>query len=130
AVGGIPELTGSAAVLVPPGDVDALDAAVQRLLDDPAAREHYAQAGRAQAATWPTPEQTLAQVRDVYAELTGLPAAGAWPLAYVGWCRTCWSVCWRWPRSPASPPGRTAPVRRPWPIRSSWPARWVCAGTT
>lgn len=77
AVGGIPELTGSAAVLVPPGDVDALDAAVQRLLDDPAAREHYAQAGRAQAATWPTPEQTLAQVRDVYAELTGLPAAGA-----------------------------------------------------
>lgn len=76
-VGGIPELTGSAAVLVPPGDVDALDDAVQQMLDEPAARAHYARAGRAQAATWPTPAQALAQVQDVYAELTGLPAAGA-----------------------------------------------------
>ena len=38
AVGGLPELVGDAAALVPPGDVDALDAAVRALLDDPAAR--------------------------------------------------------------------------------------------
>ena len=37
AVGGLPGLVGDAAVLIPPGDVDALDAAVRRLLDRPGA---------------------------------------------------------------------------------------------
>ncbi len=37
-VGGLPELVGDAAVLVPPKDVDAVDAAVTALLDDPARR--------------------------------------------------------------------------------------------
>lgn len=72
-VGGLPELVGEAAVLVPPQDVDALDAAVRRLLADPSLREHYAQAGRARAATWPTSVDMLAQLRGVYAELTGIP---------------------------------------------------------
>lgn len=74
AVGGIPDLVGDAALLVPPGDVDALDAAVRRLLDDPALRDEYAARGPARAATWPTERDTLAQVVDVYAELT---AAGS-----------------------------------------------------
>jgi glycosyltransferase involved in cell wall biosynthesis len=69
-VGGLPELVEDAAVLVPPGDVDAVDRAVRRLLDDPAARARYAAAGTAQAAGWPTSAQTLAQVQEVYAELT------------------------------------------------------------
>lgn len=77
AVGGIPDLVGDGAVLVPPGDLDALDRAVRDLLDDPAALAHYARAGRAQAATWPTPDQTLAQVRAVYAEVIRVSAAGA-----------------------------------------------------
>lgn len=77
AVGGLPELVGDAAVLVPPGDVDALDHAVRTLLDDEPARAGYARAGAAQAATWPTSAQTLAQVTAVYAELAGVPATGA-----------------------------------------------------
>lgn len=76
AVGGIPELVGDAAVLVPAGDVDALDRAVRELLDDPAARARYARAGTAQAAGWPTSEQTCAQVQGVYAELSHVPVAG------------------------------------------------------
>src|SRR6185503_11200070 len=35
-VGGLPDLVGDAARLVPPGDVDALDVAVRELLGDPA----------------------------------------------------------------------------------------------
>jgi glycosyltransferase involved in cell wall biosynthesis len=77
AVGGIPDLAGAAAVLVPPGDADALDAAVRGLLDDPAARARYARAGPERAATWPTTAQTLAQVRGVYQELTAAPDPGA-----------------------------------------------------
>jgi glycosyltransferase involved in cell wall biosynthesis len=68
-VGGLPELVGDAAVLVPAGDVDALDRAVRELLDDPAARARYARAGEAQASLWPTSAQTVAQVQAVYAEL-------------------------------------------------------------
>lgn len=77
AVGGLPDLVGDAAVLVEPGDVEAVDAAVRRLLDEPATRAEYAARGTAQAATWPGPAQTLAQVRDVYAELVRVPAAEA-----------------------------------------------------
>jgi glycosyltransferase involved in cell wall biosynthesis len=68
-VGGLPELVGDAAVLVPPGDVDALDAAVVRLLDDPALRSRYAQLGLARAATWPTEADTVGQIAGVYGEL-------------------------------------------------------------
>jgi glycosyltransferase involved in cell wall biosynthesis len=71
AVGGLPELVGDAALLVPAGDVDALDTAVTALLDDPRRRAALASQGRAQAATWPTEEQTVEQICAVYAELTG-----------------------------------------------------------
>jgi glycosyltransferase involved in cell wall biosynthesis len=70
AVGGLPELVGDAAVLVAPGDVEAVDRAVRGLLDDPAARQRYGRAGAARAAGWPTSAQMLAQVRGVYAELS------------------------------------------------------------
>jgi glycosyltransferase involved in cell wall biosynthesis len=73
-VGGIPDLVGDAAVLVPPGDVDALDRAVTGLLDDPDRRADYARRGPKQAATWPTEEQTVDQIAAVYTELTGKPA--------------------------------------------------------
>jgi glycosyltransferase involved in cell wall biosynthesis len=75
AVGGLPELVGDAALLVPAGDLDALESAVNRLLDDPALRQRYAAAGPVQAAGWPTEEQTVDQVAAVYAELTGVPVA-------------------------------------------------------
>jgi glycosyltransferase involved in cell wall biosynthesis len=74
-VGGLPELVGEAAMLVPPGDVDALDRAVTSLLDDPASRARLSRRAIDQAAGWPTSAQTLAQVLGVYAELVGVPAA-------------------------------------------------------
>ncbi|PMR58889.1 glycosyltransferase [Verrucosispora sp. ts21] len=69
AVGGLPELVGDAAVLIPPGDVDAVDAAVQGLLDDDAGRAEWGRRGAARAATWPTETDTVAQVVALYAEL-------------------------------------------------------------
>jgi glycosyltransferase involved in cell wall biosynthesis len=69
-VGGIRELVGDAAELVPYGDAEALAAAVVRLLDDPARREALKEKGARQAATWPTEDETVAQVLSVYDELT------------------------------------------------------------
>ncbi|MFC6985834.1 glycosyltransferase family 4 protein [Streptomyces cirratus] len=69
-VGGVPELVGEAAVLVPYGDAGALASAVTALLADPARRVALAAAGRAQAATWPSEDDTVAQVLSVYDELT------------------------------------------------------------
>jgi glycosyltransferase involved in cell wall biosynthesis len=69
AVGGVPELVGDAAELVPYGDAGALAAAVARLLAEPARRAGLSAAGRVQAATWPTEDDTVAQVLSVYDEL-------------------------------------------------------------
>jgi glycosyltransferase involved in cell wall biosynthesis len=69
AVGGIPDLVGDAALLIPPHDVDAATGAIQQLLDDSALRARYAKRGLTQAAGWPTEADTLAQVEAVYAEL-------------------------------------------------------------
>ncbi|MFB7474370.1 glycosyltransferase family 4 protein [Kitasatospora sp. NPDC056184] len=69
AVGGIPELVGDAAVLVPPGDAAAIGRAVRELLADPARRERLASAGRQQAETWPDEAATVAQVLSTYDEL-------------------------------------------------------------
>lgn len=69
-VGGIPDLVGDAAELVPPDDPVALAAAVTRLLADPERREDLRDRGTRQAATWPTEDETVAQVLSVYDELT------------------------------------------------------------
>ncbi|MGW3632058.1 glycosyltransferase family 4 protein [Streptomyces sp. NPDC005122] len=76
AVGGIPELVGDAAELVPYADAEALAAAVVCLLGDPARRELLRERGVRQAASWPTEDETVAQVLSVYDELTQ-----AWPFA-------------------------------------------------
>ncbi|WP_406004044.1 glycosyltransferase family 4 protein [Streptomyces sp. NBC_00987] len=70
AVGGVPELVGDAAELVPYGNAEALARAVVRLLGDPGRRAEMAAAGLAQAASWPTEDDTIAQVLSVYDELT------------------------------------------------------------
>ncbi|MGW5372968.1 glycosyltransferase family 4 protein [Streptomyces sp. NPDC004009] len=69
-VGGVPDLVGEAAELVPYGDAEALAAAVVRLLADPARRALLSERGPRQAATWPTEDETVAQVLSVYDELT------------------------------------------------------------
>ncbi|MDX3236822.1 glycosyltransferase family 4 protein [Streptomyces sp. ME03-5709C] len=63
------ELVGEAAVLVPYGNPKTLADTVTRLLGDPARRAELAAAGPAQAATWPTEDDTVAQVLSVYDEL-------------------------------------------------------------
>ncbi|NMO53470.1 glycosyltransferase family 4 protein [Actinoplanes sp. TBRC 11911] len=70
AVGGIPGLVDDAALLIPPGDVDALDHAVRELLGDAGMRSDYAARGPRQAATWPDEAGTVALVRAAYAEVT------------------------------------------------------------
>ncbi|HTY71121.1 MAG TPA: glycosyltransferase family 4 protein [Actinomycetes bacterium] len=70
-VGGLPELVGDAAVLVPPADPVALAGSVERILGDPALAARLRAAGPARAATWPGPEQTVEQVAAVYSALTG-----------------------------------------------------------
>ncbi len=69
AVGGVPELVGNAAVLVPAGDVDALADAVTHLLSTPAAAGRLAAAGPVQAATWPDDGAIADGVLALYTEL-------------------------------------------------------------
>lgn len=69
-VGGVPELVGDAAELVPYGDADALAGAVVRLLGDPQRQEQLRQRGVRQIATWPTEDETVTHVLSVYDELT------------------------------------------------------------
>ncbi|MFC9909105.1 glycosyltransferase family 4 protein [Streptomyces sp. NPDC127197] len=69
-VGGIPELVGDSAELVPAGDAEAFADAVVRLLTDPERREQLKEMGLRQAATWPTEDETVAQVLSIYDELT------------------------------------------------------------
>lgn len=71
-VGGIPGMVGRAAVLVSPSDPSALEAAVGRVLDDPAFAEHLASAATAQARRLPTEDDAIDQLTSVYARVTGL----------------------------------------------------------
>ncbi|MCX4980030.1 glycosyltransferase family 4 protein [Streptomyces sp. NBC_00572] len=71
AVGGVPELVGEAAELVPYGDSAALAGAVRGLLEDVERRMDLAAAGRVQAGSWPTEDETVAHVLSVYDELVG-----------------------------------------------------------
>ncbi|GIF75563.1 glycosyltransferase family 4 protein [Asanoa siamensis] len=69
AVGGLPDLVGDAAVLVPPGNVAAVAEAVREMLGDEAKRAEYRARGLQRAKTWPTEEATVTQLDRIYAEL-------------------------------------------------------------
>ena len=71
--GGLPELLGDGAALVPVGDAAALADAVTALLADPARARELAAAGTAQAATWPDEAATARQLVALYRELLGAP---------------------------------------------------------
>jgi glycosyltransferase involved in cell wall biosynthesis len=69
AVGGIPDLVGDAAVLVPYGDPAALAEAIATLLDDPAARDWLAATARARAAELPDDAAAVDAALSVYRRL-------------------------------------------------------------
>ncbi|SES66544.1 glycosyltransferase family 4 protein [Geodermatophilus poikilotrophus] len=71
--GGLPELLGDGALLVPVGDPAALADAVTGLLADPARARRLAEAGSRQAATWPDEAATARQLVALYRELLGAP---------------------------------------------------------
>jgi glycosyltransferase involved in cell wall biosynthesis len=75
--GGMPELFGAAAEMVPVGDAAALADAVVRVLTDPVRAEELADAGPRQAAGWPDQAATERQVVAVYRELLGDPEVGS-----------------------------------------------------
>jgi glycosyltransferase involved in cell wall biosynthesis len=74
-VGGVPVLAGQdAALLVPPGDVRALAAAVRSVLTDPALAPRLRAAAAARAATLPTEADAVTAAVDAYASV--LPGDG------------------------------------------------------
>ncbi|RBY78794.1 glycosyltransferase family 1 protein [Geodermatophilus sp. TF02-6] len=74
--GGLPELLGGGAELVPVGDAAALADAVAELLADPARARRLAAAGTRRAATWPDEAATARQLVALYRELLGPPGDG------------------------------------------------------
>jgi glycosyltransferase involved in cell wall biosynthesis len=65
-VGGIPELVGDAALLVPPGDAGALERAVSRVLDDSALSVRLGAAAAQRATALPTEDDAVEQLLTVY----------------------------------------------------------------
>lgn len=70
-VGGVPELVGDAALLVPVGDAAALSTQVLRLLDDLPFRQALERAAVQRAASWPDAHQVSAQLMALYDEIAG-----------------------------------------------------------
>jgi glycosyltransferase involved in cell wall biosynthesis len=78
-VGGIEELVESAAVLVPPGDVEQAARQIITLADNPAERHRLKEEGLRQAATWPNEDDVADDLARVYTELTrGRRYKGFW----------------------------------------------------
>jgi glycosyltransferase involved in cell wall biosynthesis len=71
-VGGVPEIVedGESGLLVPPGDEQALHAALQRLAADPALMSTLASAGQAHVRANFTLDSMIARVEQLYASLT------------------------------------------------------------
>jgi glycosyltransferase involved in cell wall biosynthesis len=76
AIDGVPEdvTDGHDAILVPPGDGNALQSALGRLLENPALRARLAGCDRATYERRFAPEPTVAALRKLYTEM-GLPPA-------------------------------------------------------
>lgn len=66
---------GSSGLVVPPGDVDALAAAIRRLAVDPAERARLAHGAAARAQSMFARERMLASFRDVVEQVVAEPAA-------------------------------------------------------
>ena len=69
-VGGIEELVGSAAVLVPLGEVEEAARQIVFLADNPDGRRRLTEAGLRQAATWPDEDDVVDDLVRAYADVT------------------------------------------------------------
>jgi glycosyltransferase involved in cell wall biosynthesis len=69
--GGTPEVVehGKCGLLSPPGDIDALAANLQRLLDDPALRTRFGEFGRGRVEEHFTPQRMASDFAGLYARL-------------------------------------------------------------
>jgi glycosyltransferase involved in cell wall biosynthesis len=74
--GGMPDLFGDAAALVPLGNAEALADAVVRVLTDPGHAAALAEAGPRRAATWPDEAAAGRRLAAIYRELLGAPEDG------------------------------------------------------
>ena len=73
AVGGVPDLVEGAALLVPPGDAQALCDSLRSLLDDPDYATALAARARAVAARWPDEDAVVARVLAAYDDVGARP---------------------------------------------------------
>jgi glycosyltransferase involved in cell wall biosynthesis len=69
-VGGVRDLVGDAAVLVPPGDAAALRQAVDAVLADAEVRRRLRETGPMRAQEWPGPAEMASEVESIYLDLT------------------------------------------------------------
>jgi len=86
-VGGIGELVGEAAVLVPLGDAAGLAQAAADLARDPDQRQRLQEAGWSRARGWPDEDAVAADLLAAYAEAMAVAAAGRlrfWRLRLLG----------------------------------------------
>jgi glycosyltransferase involved in cell wall biosynthesis len=70
AVGGVPDLVGDDALLVPAREPQALAAAIASVLDDPGAARQRANAARERSRSWPDEDEVVDRVLRVYDEVT------------------------------------------------------------
>lgn len=78
AVGGLPQLCGDAALLVPADDAAALAAALARVLDEPVLAARLHAAGPLRAAGWPDEQQTVDAVVAVYRDVCAAGNGAPW----------------------------------------------------
>jgi len=71
-VGGVRDLVGDAAVLVPAGDTTALAAGLMGVLDDERLRRQLRTAGPVRAATWPTVDEMVDRIVADYLDLNSM----------------------------------------------------------
>ncbi len=76
-VGGLPELIGPDGLLVEPGDVAGLAQAIGSVLDDPVLGADLAERARVRAGSWPTEDDVVDRVVDVYRGLPPSPGGTA-----------------------------------------------------